>query len=435
MIHLRNVLQSGQNDRGVIYIATVIMVLVLFSLMAYTMGTIISVNSEKTANLYIDAEAELCAEAGVEYAFYQLVNDFINWPGSSGYINFGKGKFIVEIFDTDENGGPLNADKRRVVSTGVVEKSTKKVQVTFSALGEPFSFALYIKQLKNPSRNTEIEIGTNNKLSGDLYFGTNVYVKTPSSKIDTTTIYVSPGHQVTSNASFSDIYKWQVYPPPLPSFPVFDTTIHDSLLAIAEAISSSSGNKIKGNLTINTAWDLSAYENNTVFINGNLTVKNNSGIISSFTTTAPAYIVVDGTVDYKTGCSVGDNVITIASNDLSVISTGTRYGLDWSALPLEDRPPRVNELFSKTNIDITGGKVFANVESLGDLQLRGTIFASCYCVGTVEIESATFEGSVVANDTKLDRITNSELTFILPLPGSATGGLKPTIVPGSWKVL
>lgn len=435
MNRLRNIHQSGQNNSGIIYIATVIMVVVLFSLMAFTMGTIISVNSEKTANLYIDTVAELCAEAGVEYAFYQLVTDFINWSGSSGYINFGKGKFMVEIFDTDENGAPLNADKRRVVATGIVEKSIKKVQVTFSALSEPFSFAFYINQLENPSKNTEIQIGKNNTLKGDLYFGTNVYVKTPSAKIDTTTIYVSPGYQVTSDADFSDIYKWQVYPPPQPSFPVFDATIHDSLLAIAAAINSSSGNKINGDLSINYAWDLSAYENNTVFINGDLTVSSSNGVISSFTTTAPAYIIVNGTVDYKTGCSVGDNVITIASNDLSVISTGTRYGLDWSALPIEDRPARVNELFSKTNIDISAGKVFANVESLGDLQLRGTVYASCYCVGSVEIESATFEGSVVANATKLDRITNSKLTFILPLPGSATGGLKPTIVSGSWKVL
>ncbi len=435
MIRLRQRLKPNQPDSGIIYIATVIMVLVLFGLLAFTLNTVISVNSEKTANLYLDTEAELYAQAGIEYAFYELVNDFINWPGSSGYINFGKGQFKAEVFDTDENGNTLNADRRRVVSTGIVESSVKKAQVYFTALSEPFSFAMYIKQLENPVNNTEIEIGRNNTLTGDLYFGTNVYVKTPESQIDTTTIYVSPGHEVTSDADFSDIYTWQVYPPPLPIFPVFDTTIHDSLLAIAEAVTSSSENEIFGNVSISTEWDLSTYENNTVFINGNLTVSTANAVIGSFTTTDPAYIIVNGTADYKTGCSVGDNVITIASGNVSVISTGTQYGLDWSALPIPERPARVNELFSKTNLDISGGKVFANVESLGDLQLRGTIYASCYCAGTVEIESAIFEGSVVATDTKLDRITNSVLTFILPLPGSVTGGLKPTIEAGSWKTL
>lgn len=428
-------LQSTKNDRGIIYIATVIMVLVLFSLMTYTMSTIISINSEKTSNLYIDTEAELCAIAGVEYAFYQLVNDFTNWSGTSGSINFGKGAFQVVVYDTDENGNNLNSDIKRIIVTSVVEKSIKKIQVTFSSLGEPFSFSMYIKELQDPIKNHYIEIGTNNNLKGDMYFGDNVNVKTPRSRIDTTSVYVPPGHVVTSSATFDETYSWDIYPPPLPTFPVFDHTFHDSLLSIAEAITSTNGNEIFGNLIVNSAWDLSAYDSNTVFINGNLTVTGASAIISSFTTDSPAFIIVDGTVDFKNGCSVGDNVITIASGSVNVISTGTLYGLDWSATPLGDRPSRVNEIYSFGDIDISGGKVFSNVNAIGDLSLRGTIYASCYCVGTVEIESAIFEGAVVATNLKLDRITNSELLFIPPLPGSATGGLKPTIVAGSWKVL
>lgn len=422
-------------EEGLIYIGTVIMVLVFFSLMVVTMSKISSNASKKSGYLYIDAEAEMIATAGVEYAFYQFVNDFINWSGTSGYINFGKGAFQVVVYNTDENGNNLNADKKRIIVTSVVEKSIKKIQATFSAVSEPFSFAMYIKELKDPSKNTYVELGTNNELKGIMFFGTNVHVKTPRSKIDTTTIYVPPGYQVTSNVPFDETYSWQTYPPPLPEFPVFDSFVHDSLLAIAAAITSTSGNKIMGNTTINSAWDLSAYDLNTVFINGNLTVTGASATVASFTTDAPALIVVDGTVDYKTGCTIGDNVITIASGNVNVISTSTLYGQDWSATPIGDRPARVNEIYSEENIDISSGKVFGNVEAMGDLSLRGTIYASCYCLGTVEIESAIFEGAVVATSTKLDRVTNSKLIFLPPLPGSATGGLKPTIVPGSWKVL
>lgn len=421
-------------NKGFIYLGTVILVVILFGLMAHTLSNLLVISNSKTSNLYIDTQAELAAAAGIEYAFYKMVNNFANWMGTPDSITVGKSKFFVQVDTLDENGNKLNADIRRVISTGVTERSIKKIQVKFSALGELFSFSMCIKQLESEKKHY-VQIGMNNKLAGDLFFGTDVYVKTKRQNIDTTAIYVPPGHVVTSDADFDDTYSWQVYPPPLPEFPIFDTTVHDSLLAVAASITSTSGNKIKGNLTINSEWDLSTYENNTVFIKGNLVVSGSNANIPSRTTQNPGYIVVDGTVDYKNACSVGDNIITIASGNVAVISTGTRYGEDWSHIPFNERPNRVNELFSKINVDMTAGMVFANVESLGDLQLRGTIYAVCYCTGTVEIESATFQGSVVANDTKLDRITNSILEFIPPLPGSATGGLKPTIVPGSWKLL
>lgn len=425
-----------RKNEGIIYLGTVILVMVLFGLMAYTLSNLLVISNGKTANLYIDTQAEFAAIAGVEYASYQLLDDFANWMGTSGYISIGKSKFLVEVDTLDEDGTELQADIRRVVSTGVTERSIKKIQVKFSAASEQFSYAMYINELTDPSKNESVYFGKNNTLTGHIYIGTNVDVRVKRVDIDTTTIYVPPGYIVTSSsAEFDDTYKWQIYPPPLPEFPIFDVTVHDSLLDIASAITSTSGNKINGNMSVNYEWDLSTYENNTVFINGNLTVTGSNATIPSRTTQNPGYIVVDGTVDYKVGCSVGDNIITIASGDVAVISTGTQYGLDWSHLPLNQRPARVNELFSYSNIDMTAGVVFANVESLGNLQLRGTIYAACYCAGIVEIESAIFQGSVVANSVKLDRITNSTLEFVLPLAISATGGLKPSIIAGSWKML
>lgn len=418
------------------YMATVFLVLIIMGVVTWSLANLVVASNGKSANLYADTQAELAAVAGVEYAFYNLIKDFANWTGTTSPVTVGNSAFRVDVDTLDENGVKLTADERRIVSTGTIGSSVKKIQVHFKAADESFSFAMYVNELTDPSKSKSLKISMNNTLKGNLYFGISVDVNIQRADIDTTTIYVPPGHVVTSSpADFDDTYKSQIYPPPLPEFPVFDTTVHDSLLAIASAITTSSGNKINGDLTINSAWDLSTYTDNTVFINGNLTVTGASATIASLTTQNPGYIVVDGTVDYKNGCSVGDNIVTIASGNVAVISTGTRYGEDWSSLPVTQRPARVNELFSHANVDLTAGIVFANVESMGDLQLRGTIYAACYAVGIVEIESATFQGSVVANSVKLDRIANSIMEFILPLAISSTGGLKPTVVSGSWKML
>ncbi|MCG2716573.1 MAG: hypothetical protein L6422_09925 [Candidatus Marinimicrobia bacterium] len=174
-------------NKGFIYLGTVILVVILFGLMAYTLSNLLVISNSKTSNLYIDTQAELAAVAGIEYAFYKLVNDFTNWMGTPDYIAIGKSKFFVQVDTLDENGTKLNADIRRVISTGVTERSIKKMQVKFSALGEVFSFSLCIKQ-RDKEANKYVEIGLNNILAGDLYFGTDVSVKTKRQDIYNTTI-------------------------------------------------------------------------------------------------------------------------------------------------------------------------------------------------------------------------------------------------------
>lgn len=427
-----------RNNSGLIYLGTVIMVIVLFGVLTYTVTNLLVDGDGKNANLYIDTQAELAAISGIEYAYYKLLlpppSGFGNWTGTPDWVTMGKSKFTVTVDTLDDAGHKLDAGKRRVISIGKFENSVKEVQVKFSALSEQFSFALYIADLNNPAKSNNLQFFMSNTLKGNLYVGNNVDCNIKRADIDTCTIYVPPGHYVTSNpATFDDTYKWEIYPPPLPTFPVFDTTIHDSLLAIATAITSTSGNKIKGNYLISGPFSLAGYEDSTLFIKGNLTIAGSPAVVASATVPHPAYFIVDGTVDIKNGATVGDNIVTIASGPLSVVSTGTRYGLDWSALPVTQRPTRANELFSKSTLSISAGIVFANVEAMGDLSLRGTIYAACFCDATVEIESATFQGSVVARSTKLDRITNSVMEFILPLAITATGGLKPSPISGSFK--
>lgn len=426
-----------KND-GFIYLGIAIVVLVLFGMIAYTLSNLLVISNGKNANLYIDTQAELAAAAGIEYAFDHLMNDFPNWMGSSDFITFGKSKFFVQVDTLDEDGTKLTVDLRRVVSTGVTESSVKKIQVMFSAFQEAFYYSIYINELEDPT-SEYVLLGDKNRISGDIYIGTNVYVETEREYIDTTTIYVPPGCIVTSDYEFDDTYRWEVYSPPLPEFPIFDTTVHDSLIAIASSITSTTGNKIYGDLTIDSEWDLSTYENNTVFIKGDLVVSGSDAKVNlednSLTTVNPGYIIVDGTVEYKTGCSFGDNIITIASDILDFKSTGTQYGLDWSHLAFNERPNRVNEIFSRADANIAAGIVFANVESLGNLVLGGTIYTASYTAGTVEIDSDNFQGSIVANNAEGDMITKSIMDFIPKNFVTATGGLKPTIVPGSWKWL
>ncbi|MCK4448043.1 MAG: hypothetical protein KAW56_13300, partial [Candidatus Marinimicrobia bacterium] len=161
-------------NKGFIYLGTVILVVILFGLMAHTLSNLLVISNSKTSNLYIDTQAELAAAAGIEYAFYKMVNNFANWMGTPDSITVGKSKFFVQVDTLDENGNKLNADIRRVISTGVTERSIKKIQVKFSALGELFSFSMCIKQLESEKKHY-VQIGMNNKLAGDLFFGTDVY--------------------------------------------------------------------------------------------------------------------------------------------------------------------------------------------------------------------------------------------------------------------
>ena len=430
------------ND-GVIYLATVIMMLVLAGLFITVLTKILNSSSLKNGNLYIDSQAEMAAVAGIEYAYYQMINDFANWDGTGTetYVTLGNSKFMVEVRTDDEIGDPLSSDLKRVISTGVTEKSIKKIQVLITVLSEAFTFALYIFELEDPIKNNEIRIPSSSSLKGDLYIGTNVDISIKREYIDNVSVYVPPGYTVFSSpADFDDTYSWDTHPLPLPEFPVFDTTVHDALLAIAAGIIPADtigvNNKIYGDLTINSDWDLSAYEGNTVFINGDLTVSGNNANINAnipFLPLAdPGYIIVNGTVDYKNNCLVGDNIITIASGDVTVLSTGTQYGIDWSPNPV---PTRVNEIFSWTNVNLSAGTVFASVESMGDASLKGNVNTAVFCAGTVQVEGAIFKGSLVTRKVKLDKMANCDLEFKLPLAVSATAGLKASIVPGSWKVI
>lgn len=426
-------------EDGLIYLGTVLLIMIMLGVMAFSMANLLVISNGKTANLYSDTQAELAANTGVEYAFYKLMNDFANWTGTADSVTFGKSKFHVVVYSTDENGAALAADERRVVSTGITEQSVKQVQVNFSSSGATSDFAVYVNELEDPVKNNEVTFSNNNTLKGNMFFNTSVDVKVPRADIDTAKVYIPSGYIVTSDDAFDDTYSWAIYPPPLPAFPDFDTSVHDSLLAVASAITvtdtSGTGNRFYGNFLINDAFTLADFTDNTLFINGSLTIQGANAIIDSLTTANPGFLVVDGTVDIKNGCYVEDNIITIASGDLNITTPGTKYGKDYSSVPINQRPTRVNELFSKTNVDISGGTINSAVESLGDLSLRGTIYSSTYCAGSVTIESSIFQGSVVTRSVKLDRVSNSVLEFVLPLAVVATGGIKPSIVPGSWKLL
>jgi len=426
-----------KND-GIIYLSTAIMIILVFGLITYTLSNLLVISNEKSANLYLDAQAELAAVTGIEYGFYYLTNDYANWMGTSGPITMGKSTFTVQVYKTDEDGTPLQTAFRRVIATGITESSVKVVQVMFNAFPAAFEYACYINQLENEA-NEYVRFGRNNRFSGNIYIGDDVYVQTKRSYMEAVSIFVPPGHVVTSDDPFDATYQWQVFsPPPQPQFPTFDTTWHDSLLTIASSITSSSGNKHLGNLTINSAWDLDVYTDNTIFIKGNLTVTGNNADVNKtniLTTENPGYIIVDGTVTYKNNCYVGDNVVTISSGNFDLLSTNTRYGGDWAHLPFFERPDRVNEIFTHGDANVASGVVYANVEAMGDLSLRGTIYTISYTRGSVEIESSTFQGSVVANTCKLDRIMNSVMDLIPKEFITSTGGFKPSISPGSWKLL
>jgi len=84
-----------------------------------------------------------------------------------------------------------------------------------------------------------VVVDTNQETVGDIAYG------------EPTHIYVAPGKTVTGYT------PWSEHPDGALAFPVLDFAREDSLIAIADAITATSGNKFRGNKTFQeTTLDL-----------------------------------------------------------------------------------------------------------------------------------------------------------------------------------
>jgi streptogramin lyase len=118
---------------SVVLVTATILVLLILGL---ALVSIVSENSGLSVHHVQSSQAFYVAQAGLEYAIKKLSANPA-WGGlASPGKTVGPGSFTIAAPDTvDENGAPLAAGRKRVVSTGVVGEATRVLQIQVTTGG------------------------------------------------------------------------------------------------------------------------------------------------------------------------------------------------------------------------------------------------------------------------------------------------------------
>jgi len=229
------------------------------------------------------------------------------------------------------------------------------------------------------------------QLNGSLYIGDDVVVDEHASigdpPGDPTHIWVPTGRTVVGD--FDQYFSWSVYSYGSASIPTFVHTEYDSLISIAQSITSTSGNKYYGNMNINGGtFDLSVYDTKTFFVKGNVTIA--GAMVTGGILMEPGILVATGKITVKEEhhdeSSVGDNIIFISNNEIK-IKDHTQFGVDHSSLLPADRPLTVNEIFSKGKVEIyENAQVWSQIYAGGNVELKGSLYGLVYTPAKLKFE-------------------------------------------------
>ena len=116
-------------DAGFSVVLAVFSILILLTL-GIAMVSLVVQDSELSVTHVQENQAFYAAHAGIEYALGKLVSNW-SWGGlPSPGKNVGVGSFWIAPPDAvDENGNPLPAGRKRLISTGVVGGAKREIQV------------------------------------------------------------------------------------------------------------------------------------------------------------------------------------------------------------------------------------------------------------------------------------------------------------------
>jgi len=214
------------------------------------------------------------------------------------------------------------------------------------------------------------KIKQNVTLNDSLYIGGDVDVASGADigepPGDPTHIYVPHDKHVDTHENDHHHHlTWSEYPDDELTLPELSFSECDSLIQIAQSISHTENNRIKGNLVlIDQVLDLSNYQDRTIFVKGSVYLKGVT--IAGMSPTAPGFIVATKQIilsrhgTHET--QAGDNIILISKKQV-LFKYSTRFGVDYSAVAPDDRPLTVNMAYSKTS----QVKVFSNATVWGQL--------------------------------------------------------------------
>jgi hypothetical protein len=413
------------NDRGVIFIAIIFMILITATVIAVAYAFLITQEMKSGGIELNEQKALYIAETGIERTM-EFLEDDTDWSDNDGtaVINesFGAGSYSIDLSDGTRAGIVVTSEATVAVGPRQVKR---KISQKIRRLPEAFNYALFWEGAGTLSINGGLvvvnggDVFTKNTISSDLSGIINV--------IDGGTPAVTNGGFVYTTSSWTagGTFTEGVKPDDEPAYPVLDTTFYDSEITVAEA------------QTI-----------------GDLTLTGGSQVLSG-TTYVNGLITIDGT-------TITGNGAFVATGKINIIGSA-------SITPDSDKSIR---LISKTDVTIensttgTGTVVYARSESeIDNATLRGsfisvdkvkiinasTVTGYLYTDTLDMRENATVNGSIVTNRFAGNKMSNKNKIITINFDHSyledAAPGLGLDIdgdgneegiivkVPGTWRQL
>ncbi|NQT62176.1 MAG: hypothetical protein HQ556_04385 [Candidatus Marinimicrobia bacterium] len=354
----------------------------------------ISTQSAQWTNLYSASQAKWASLSGIEYGLFKAE---LGEADVSGTYSFYNSTIVIDTLEHYVDGGSLPDFLYMVTSRGTSGEAIRDFRVlSKKSLRAIWGDVSIIEGVGN-----DMTISGTVTIDDSLYIGQNVTVSggTLGSTVQTH-IYRPPGKLVspatgTNYTSGLHAREWLFNPD-------FNTVPYDSMIAIAAAITATSGNKINGDKRFrNTSIDLNSYEDSTLYINGKISLQGCT--ITGGDTTRPAVIVAkkDIIAESRSGVetTISDNVVFIADDDIYLYDA-TEFGLDWSALTPENRPSTFNMMYGYDYIVIDDDVVaWSSTFSTDDIRVDGSSYGIVYAPDkfTISQSGAYMEGAMFAN--------------------------------------
>jgi hypothetical protein len=383
----------------------------------------VSTQSAEYVQMYSASQARWSAMSGIEWGIYKAELGEDDVLGSFDFFN---SSIDIDTSAADENGTPLTTNYYRILSTANFGDAESRFRIIAAfSMQEAWADVSIIEQ--------KGDIKSGFTLNDTLYFGDDVDIDGGA--------FVGVGggepthfyHPIGATVDPSSGTNWTSGVHPLGNLylPDFDNSYYDDHIAIADAITSTTDNKIytkKGTGT--ETWsdeelDLSGYTDNTLYVAGKVVLE--SVHLTGGSIDSPGILVANNTITLQrsvTGkdknavdgpiTTADDNIILISKTDI-ILDDSTYFGEDHSAtLPAEDRPVTTNELYAKDDLQIKAGTTaWGQLYCRDDIKLEGSVYGICYAPSkfTFEKASSYLEGAVFAFELNKDDLKLGQMVL------------------------
>ncbi len=415
--------RHGQSGFG--FSAIAIVIALIMGLTVTMVFRQVATQSAELGEVYSASQAHWTAMSGIEWGIHKAE---LGESDVLGTFDFFNSTVTIDTSTADESGTPLTTNFYRVMSEGRIgeAQSNFRIIAAFSLLTAWADVSIIEV---NTGKNQKFDLTKDFTLNDSIYFGEDVVVEDGTTYGDpgvgeATHIYHHPDYGVTVSTGDHANLTYGLYPYGTGELylPDFDNSYYDDLIAVADAITSTTGNYINGKKTWSkTTLDLSIYTDNTVYVKGDVTIESSN--ITGGSIDAPGILVTNGKLTLKKAkakkkappsakTTADDNIILITKKDI-IVQDSTYFGFDHTdSLTAEDRPVTTNELYAKDDLQIKAGTtVWGQLYCRDDIKLEGAVYGICLAPSKFTFEKVTsyLEGAVFAHELNRDRLDNGQM--------------------------